>query len=107
MADTKDQLAEIEKGCGKVMKKYDSKYLGCVCGGKNQLRWICQECQSNKKYFLLGAISQLKEELEFLKSGIKKCIYCECFKDKSFIQERIEQITADLNFYENKLKELK
>ena len=97
----KDQLAEIEKGCGKcnyICHKCKGKLSEDIMGKKcpycsewtyycNEFKGLCNECQTAKRYFLLGTISQLKDEITRF--------------------ERAKDLhEADLKFYEDKLKEL-
>ena len=80
----KDQLAEIEKGCGKcnyICHKCKGKLSEDIMGKKcpycsewtyycNEFKGLCNECQTAKRYFLLGTISQLKIRLEELEPYI-------------------------------------
>jgi hypothetical protein len=92
--NTKDQLAKIEGLCD-ICKKYPENN--------------CSKCRKLKSGFLLGTISQLKERLEKL----KKLRYCVMYINPTYRQsiskmfkEETEEITADLKYYENKLKDL-
>jgi len=87
----KDQLADIEKGCGTYYKERCGDILF------NNTIYLCPFCRTSKKYFLLGLISGLKEEIKWSKS---------VFKTKYMRKEDIDELTADLKLYEEKLKEL-
>jgi hypothetical protein len=82
MADTKDQLAEIEE----LIKVFKEGNIDTYA------------LKQKKQGFLLGTISQLKEEMRFLNGY---------FPTDRNARNKLSKITADLNFYENKLKELK
>jgi hypothetical protein len=93
--NTKDQLAEIEKLKAEIWNKHYST----------------QEAFSKAidKLVSLVTISQLKERLEKL----KKLRYCVMYINPTYRQsiskmfkEETEEITADLKYYENKLKDL-
>ena len=118
----KDQLAEIEKGCGKcnyICHKCKGKLSEDIMGKKcpycsewtyycNEFKGLCNECQTAKRYFLLGTISQLKEEEIFLEDLEDEC---EIPNDsrataRPKIYRRIDKLTADLKLYEDKLKEM-
>ena len=81
----KDQLAEIEK---EIEEHNCPKALTCQ---------ICLKNTAKLQGFLLGTISQLKEEIKFLK---------DIFTWSPNAINRVERLTADLKFYEDKLKEM-
>lgn len=102
--ETKSQLAEIEKGCD-----YYDGILERSCGDIlfDNTIYLCPTCQTAKKYFLLGTISQLKIRKDDLKSYLEHCDECGlCGTCDRFTRDKINKITADLKFYEDKLKEV-
>jgi hypothetical protein len=95
--NTKDQLAKIEGLCD-ICKKYPENN--------------CSKCRKLKSGFLLGTISQLKirkEKIENRKEKIENKYHFPYHLDYEGTEEDkkdYEQITADLKYYENKLKDL-
>jgi len=120
---SKDQLAEIEKKIKRIQKSESLKnscydYFYKKFGAKWEEEFYKQHnrnLKSNceylhlltaKKYFLLGKISQLKEELEDWKKAYMKKEVVLGTEIEDFINKQGKQITADLKFYEDKLKEM-
>jgi hypothetical protein len=89
MVTTKDQLAEIEKDIEDSLEQ-----------GEYNLNY------ARKEGFLLGTISQLKEELENWRKAYKKQEVIFGTDIEDFINTQGKKIKADLKFYEDKLKEL-
>jgi len=110
--NSKEQLSEIEKGCGKRRSNgypttsSKARTMMCgeiftytnVCKGKKVVA-LCRACKSKKEGFLMGMISQLKEEKDFILTGIHL--------SNNRLLVRLDQITSDLKFYEDKLQEMK
>jgi len=95
MADTKDQLAEIEK------EIEDLHYPDAMGNFPSDQREQIEKAEAKLQGFLLGTISQLKEEKEFLRTH---WFYDE--EDKGDFELRLDKITADLKEAEDKLKKL-
>jgi glycosyltransferase involved in cell wall biosynthesis len=111
MANPKDQLAEIEE---KIQELEWVKKVSHEREIDNKILYLKAKLQG----FLLGTISQLKEEIMNDLSELWQMFgYIsviekhETLKElakitEKKIEDRTDRITADLKFYEDKLKEL-
>jgi hypothetical protein len=92
--ETEKQLAEIEEGC---FKDNEGKYW---CSKYH----ICESCHAKKQGFLLGIISQLKEEIDFI-AHIHSCANG-CKSCREEMKLKYNELTAELKEAEDKLKEM-
>ena len=118
----KDQLVEIEKEIEDKKKRWLEHYQKCrnckpddYCGMERLLHYKLTKLLTAKKYFLLGNISQLKIRLEELEPYVDFMDVSNEDNTKTseiklkLIKEgydKIDKISADLKFYEDKLKEM-
>jgi len=108
---TKQLIADIEKGCGKLIeisKRYRDvmnidEELDCGDLPNNELE-LCDNCKATLKGIYLGAISQLKIEMKNIGFTLNNSESNSKVYDKSY--ERLHQITSEIKQYEDKLKEL-
>jgi hypothetical protein len=92
---------EIPKAYEDCSEKIRNKYaysVDVICGNQD----LCPVCKASKKYFLLGLISQLKEEIKHL-TELEEAIRIQM---PWYLSNRLIKIKADLKFYEDKLKEM-